>query len=282
MNFNPTVTPDDILMSSANGHGPRVCIDCKRAVGAWHGRSCHVFRQRAALAERKPKPARYRYAGLGLLLALALAGCEGEPESDPWFEAHGNAMADEFTSRFHNAVQMNGEWHISNPGPNVRTYEYWRHGRRDTVSIAPGYLSMTPVDSFRVVAIGEDARSALAAQTAKFLAESIAQADPRTEADWPRPFVNSPPDTMSYIAAPWAPADTTCWERTAAGWKRRDGAPAMRRASGTTGSLTVTNATPRTLLLEQAHVVTLARPGSTQTVALEGSVTVREEASYDE
>lgn len=47
-------------------------------------------------------------------------------------------------------------------------------------------------------------------------------------------------------------------------------------------SLTVTNATPRTLLLEQECVVTLAKPGSTYTVALDGSVTIREEASYDE
>lgn len=83
MNFDPTVTPDDTLMSSANGHGPRVCIFCLRAVGSWHRPSCIVTKERYALAERKSKPARYRYAGLGLLLALAVAsGCQNERDTN--------------------------------------------------------------------------------------------------------------------------------------------------------------------------------------------------------
>jgi len=47
-------------------------------------------------------------------------------------------------------------------------------------------------------------------------------------------------------------------------------------------SLTVKNDTQHTLLLEQAHVVTLAKPGDSLTVELGGLVTIREEGSYDE
>lgn len=83
-----------------------------------------------------------------------------------------------------------------------------------------------------------DEQAALLLLRADSLAAVIAQANPTTEADWPR------------LAPP-------C-------------------------SLTVTNATAHTLLIEQAHVVTLAKPGGTYTVELGGPVTIREEASYDE
>lgn len=145
----------------------------------------------------------------------------------------------------------------------------------------------------------------------------IAQADPTKEADWPgiygyrRPhYVFQRKNQFPARNPMWTPDSLTKeadWPglnegHSALSWGYRSGdGAALVRLPGADGryewmawpalvdtvkarnpdSLTVTNATPRTLLLEQECVVTLAKPGSTQTVALEGSVTIREEASYD-
>lgn len=165
-----------------------------------------------------------------LLLALALAGCEGEvhveSEGDDWYPGKyvNKALVEMAKARAQGRRAI-----FVNASDSTAVLATYTSGQRWDIRVAGHDRVKLLADSAFVIGY----EPPLIVESAP-----IAQADPTTEADWPR------------LAQP-------C-------------------------SLTVTNATPRTLLLEQAHVVTLAKPGSTQTVALEGPVTIREEASYDE